>query len=139
MKGNIVVTLGKPELKEFKTDKNIQIYSFLGPEKQGEFFNRAKVVVARSGYTTIMDLAELGKKKVLLIPTPGQTEQEYLADYYEKEGYLHHVHQSNIHLEKDIAKAYSFIGLPCPWKTEKSVKRFMKIIGDFERSRKRGS
>ncbi|MGC3948663.1 MAG: glycosyltransferase [Chryseolinea sp.] len=40
--------------------------------------NKSDCVVARSGYSTIMDLAKLGKKAIF-IPTPGQTEQEYLA------------------------------------------------------------
>lgn len=39
-------------------------------------------IIARSGYSTIMDLATLGVlHKAELIPTPGQTEQEYLAQY----------------------------------------------------------
>ncbi len=41
--------------------------------------NRAEMVVANAGYTTIMDLIAL-EKKAVLIPTPGQTEQEYLAE-----------------------------------------------------------
>jgi UDP-N-acetylglucosamine:LPS N-acetylglucosamine transferase len=40
----------------------------------------ATLVICRSGYSSIMDLAVLGKK-ILLVPTPGQTEQEYLAGY----------------------------------------------------------
>jgi uncharacterized protein (TIGR00661 family) len=43
-----------------------------------EIIESSEVVLARSGYSTIMDLAALGKKAIL-IPTPGQTEQEYLA------------------------------------------------------------
>ena len=39
-------------------------------------------IVCRSGYSTLMDLHLLGKKELILIPTPGQTEQEYLADYW---------------------------------------------------------
>ncbi len=38
----------------------------------------AKHVVCRAGYSTIMDLVKLGKKAIL-VPTPGQAEQEYLA------------------------------------------------------------
>jgi hypothetical protein len=38
----------------------------------------ASMVIARSGYTSVMELASLGKGAVL-IPTPGQTEQEYLG------------------------------------------------------------
>ena len=42
----------------------------------------AKKIIARSGYSTLMDLATLGVLyKAELIPTPGQTEQEYLANY----------------------------------------------------------
>ncbi len=40
----------------------------------------AKYIICRSGYSTLMDLMALGRK-ALLVPTPGQTEQEYLANY----------------------------------------------------------
>jgi hypothetical protein len=43
----------------------------------------AKFVICRSGYSTVMDLLALGRN-ALLIPTPGQTEQEYLAEYFAK-------------------------------------------------------
>ena len=38
------------------------------------------VVISRPGYSSIMDLTTLGKRAIF-IPTPGQTEQEYLARY----------------------------------------------------------
>jgi len=41
---------------------------------------RSGIVLARSGYSTVMDLARLGKRAIF-IPTPGQTEQEYLGVY----------------------------------------------------------
>ena len=46
---------------------------------------KAKRIIARSGYSTIMDLACIGAlAKAELIPTPGQPEQEYLALRVEK-------------------------------------------------------
>ncbi|MEJ1237728.1 glycosyltransferase [Chryseolinea sp. T2] len=51
---------------------------FLNTEELEALVNKSACVVARSGYSTIMDLAKLGKKAIF-IPTPGQTEQEYLA------------------------------------------------------------
>ncbi len=63
-----------------KLDNNITIYSYLSGEKRLEFFNKAKYIVSRSWYTTIMDIIELWKKWILF-PTPNQTEQEYLAEY----------------------------------------------------------
>ncbi|NCA79262.1 MAG: glycosyl transferase, partial [Sphingobacteriia bacterium] len=46
----------------------------------------APTVICRSGYSTLMDLMTLGKKAVL-IPTPGQTEQEYLAENLKEKGF----------------------------------------------------
>ena len=40
----------------------------------------ASRIISRAGYTTIMELASLGRGAIL-IPTPGQTEQEYLGGY----------------------------------------------------------
>ncbi|HTF17906.1 MAG TPA: glycosyltransferase [Chryseolinea sp.] len=51
---------------------------FLDTAELELLLSEANCVVARSGYSTIMDLAKLGKKAIF-IPTPGQTEQEYLA------------------------------------------------------------
>ena len=48
-------------------------------------FNESKVILSRSGYTTIMDVAKL-EKKAFFIPTPGQYEQEYLAKRFKKLG-----------------------------------------------------
>lgn len=42
--------------------------------------NKATLVISRTGYTTVMDLDKLGKKAIL-IPTPGQPEQEYLGKH----------------------------------------------------------
>jgi Glycosyltransferase family 28 C-terminal domain len=46
----------------------------------------AALVVARAGYSTVMDLSRLGKR-ALLVPTPGQTEQEYLGAYLAGKGW----------------------------------------------------
>ena len=90
--------------------------------------NRAKFIIARPGYTTVMELAELNKRKVLFLPTPGQTEQEYLAGHYEKQGYFHAVSQYGLQLRKAIEDARRFKGYSPLWKTEQSVRNFMDII-----------
>lgn len=46
----------------------------------------AQNIICRSGYSTIMDLLALNRR-ALLIPTPGQTEQEYLADHLQGQGF----------------------------------------------------
>jgi uncharacterized protein (TIGR00661 family) len=56
------------------------IYNFMETKDLENTINQSKLVIARSGYSTIMDLAKL-RKKAFFIPTPGQYEQEYLASY----------------------------------------------------------
>lgn len=51
-----------------------------------ELIVHASNIICRSGYSTIMDLLTLNKR-ALLIPTPGQTEQEYLSKHLIKEGF----------------------------------------------------
>jgi uncharacterized protein (TIGR00661 family) len=63
--------------------KNIIIYNFMLSHELEKAINESAIVLSRSGYTTIMDLAKLNKK-AFFIPTPGQFEQEYLAQRLEK-------------------------------------------------------
>ncbi len=56
-----------------------------GPVLQ-RLLESAHHVVCRSGYTSVMELAGLGKNGVLLVPTPGQSEQEYLAQHLQNLG-----------------------------------------------------
>jgi len=63
--------------------KNITFVNFLSQDKLKTAILESELVIARSGYSTIMDLAVL-HKKAFFIPTPNQQEQEYLARYLDK-------------------------------------------------------
>jgi len=62
-----------------KIDKNITLVNYMLTEQLQQAFNESKIVLARSGYSTLLDLSKL-EKKAFFIPTPGQDEQEYLAE-----------------------------------------------------------
>jgi hypothetical protein len=62
--------------------RNITLVPYMGDRDLAAALRSARTVIARSGYSTIMDLHALGVlHKAKLIPTPGQPEQEYLALY----------------------------------------------------------
>jgi hypothetical protein len=61
------------------------IYDHLPARDLARVISQSRLVLARSGYSTVMDLARLGKKAIY-IPTPGQPEQEYLGRYLEEKG-----------------------------------------------------
>jgi len=59
---------------------NCTVFNHLSSLQMQKAFEQSEFVISRSGYTTVMELLSLQKKSIL-IPTPGQTEQEYLAQH----------------------------------------------------------
>lgn len=73
------IVRGIPETEEeYIIDGRIHLFSHLETERMKELILSSALVICRSGYSSIMDLVTLGKRAIF-IPTPGQTEQEYLA------------------------------------------------------------
>jgi hypothetical protein len=67
----------------------------------------ATTIICRSGYSGIMDLVTLGKT-AMLIPTPGQSEQQYLAKYLSEKGLFHYMKQSEFNLQKLVPLKKSY-------------------------------
>lgn len=94
-----IIIQGRPKRKHhhFITD-HIELVSFLTSEELNKVMLNSRAIVCRSGYSSIMDLAVLSKK-ALLIPTPGQTEQEYLARHLSEKGLFITQNQDELNLE----------------------------------------
>jgi uncharacterized protein (TIGR00661 family) len=133
LEGKIVITLGKTEKMNKFNKKNIETYSFLSKEKREVFLNRTKLVISRSGYSTIMDLAVIGAK-ALMVPTPGQVEQEYLGQYHNKKGTFLSISQEKINLKRDIETAKKRTGIKRKCDVKKSVENIINIISSVEKS-----
>ena len=127
LSGSIVMSLGKTEEKDVPNDEDIETYSFLPKEKREELLNRSKLVISRSGYSTIMDLAVIGTK-ALMIPTPGQIEQEYLATHLMKTNTCHTTTQEKLQLVKDTKLAKKTNGFTRTGNVEKTVENVLDII-----------
>jgi hypothetical protein len=83
-----VVLEGYPgKEKSSVNSENIIFYNHLSAPEMMAMIKGSEGVISRSGYTTIMDLIALNCS-ALLIPTPGQTEQEYLAVYLAEKGWF---------------------------------------------------
>jgi len=127
LEGEIVITLGKTEKNDTINKKDITIHTFLTKEKREDLLNSAKLVVSRSGYSTIMDLAVIGTK-ALLIPTPGQIEQEYSSEYHNKKKTFYSVNQQDINLLKDVEVAKKMTGIQRKCNVDRSVEDILNII-----------
>ncbi len=122
--GEKVVLLGSPGKKEERwLDESTVVKSYVPTEEKVELLNRARFIISRSGYTTMMEVAELGKRNGLFIPTPGQTEQEYLSRYYRQKNWFMSRSQYNLDLAEDVERSRGFNGFPEMPRTEENVKR----------------
>lgn len=83
---------------------HLKIFNHLPAAELAQIILSSEWIICRSGYSTLMDLAAL-RKNAILIPTPGQTEQEYLAQQLAAQGLAITVAQSKFTLSESIAQA----------------------------------
>ena len=108
--GKVVFVKGiVTEKQEVLQSENILFYNFMQSDELEKLFNESQLVLCRSGYTTVMDLAKLGKK-AFFIPTPGQFEQEYLAEKFQEDGLVPFCNQEDFSIEK-LKEVQNFKGL----------------------------
>ncbi len=96
------------EKQTLSNTKHITFVNFLAQKKLEKAINQSDLVISRSGYSTIMDLAIL-QKKAFFIPTQGQTEQEYLAIHLQKLKIAPFASQAKFKLE-DLQKIAAYSG-----------------------------
>ncbi len=102
------IVRGLPGVQSLLPSTNmIQFYNHLPSDVLNEEMSKAEYVISRSGYSTVMDLVALQKKSIL-IPTPGQTEQEYLGNYLMQKGIAVCIDQPNFSLAKALDAAAGF-------------------------------
>lgn len=106
--GKVFLIRGLPSEKNVLKDFNsIKIKNHLAADELNKAMQQSKIIISRSGYTTVMDLAAL-RKKAILIPTPGQKEQEYLAKYLFQKQYFFSTQQKDFLIERSTKKIESF-------------------------------
>jgi len=129
LSGKKMVLLGRPaEDFEYKMDSLTTVKSYAGREEMSVLMNRAKFIISRSGYTTVMEIAELGKKHCLFIPTPGQTEQEYLSQYYQEKGWFYSKSQYSLDIVRDVEEAKKYPGFPKMQDSESNAEKLYEEL-----------
>jgi uncharacterized protein (TIGR00661 family) len=106
--GKVNFVRGLPRKKE-KPDvnSNITVYDHLPTNELNKIICESEFVICRSGYSSIMDIVKLGKKSIV-IPTPGQTEQEYLAEHLFRKKIVFSADQKDFLLNDALNNARKF-------------------------------
>ena len=98
-----VLVLGKTEENKVEEIGNLKLISHLNAKSLNQQMVNANVVISRSGYSTVMDITKLNKKAIF-VPTPGQTEQLYLAKYFYDKNRAFAMHQKELDIQHALQK-----------------------------------
>jgi UDP-N-acetylglucosamine transferase subunit ALG13 len=85
---------------------HIRIFDHLPADKLNALLNSSELILTRSGYSSIMDLVQSGKNGIL-VPTPGQAEQEYLGVHLQKMNWMVSFREKNFNLNEAIKQLRS--------------------------------
>jgi uncharacterized protein (TIGR00661 family) len=87
---------------EIKVQGDMTIINHPGDKDFISFIRQSENIICRSGYSTIMDLIAL-RRNALLVPTPGQTEQIYLARHLSSKGSFLYLPQKDFNITKALS------------------------------------
>ncbi|HLO59458.1 MAG TPA: glycosyltransferase [Bacteroidales bacterium] len=99
MQCKILIISGMQDFEDDTLTENVKMVNHLVDPEFLSLLRKAHLVICRSGYSSIMDLIEI-QKPAVLVPTPGQPEQEYLAERLSRTGLFSFVLQSQFDLKK---------------------------------------
>ncbi|MEM0931356.1 MAG: glycosyltransferase [Bacteroidota bacterium] len=113
-KGRVVFVKGKIEEQQthdtiHREKGSLDIFNFMQSKELESTINQSHLILCRSGYTTVMDLAKL-EKRAFFIPTPGQYEQEYLAKKLQKQQLVPFCQQDDFTIDQ-LNRVDSYLGL----------------------------
>jgi uncharacterized protein (TIGR00661 family) len=107
----VVLVQGKTEVNDSRDlNDRFHVFSHLGSEKLVKLIRHSELVICRSGYSSIMDIVTLGKRAIF-IPTPGQTEQEYLSRYLMDKKIFFSLDQNKFDLVYALEMSKNFPGM----------------------------
>ncbi len=105
--GEIILVRGLPSGGEaLELPKNVTSFNYISGGQLGRCIAGASIVISRAGYSTVMDLLPAGKK-CIMVPTPGQTEQVYLAQWLSRRQCIICSAQDDFQLEPLLKRAAS--------------------------------
>ncbi len=105
---------------------NVRVFNHLPAIPLQQLIAGAQLVICRSGYTTLMDMLAL-KKKIVVVPTPGQAEQEYLAGWVHRQGWALAAVQDQLALKSELARARTFH----PRYPDKEQEKYQDVLRSF--------
>lgn len=105
----VLLVKGGSGANNLKTTNNVTVIELMASTELNKAVCESELVICRSGYSSVMDLMKL-KKNAIFVPTPGQTEQEYVAKVLSEQGIAYSMPQQKFDLQKALKEAGHYTG-----------------------------
>ena len=107
--GKTLLIRGLPEneIALPEVNSNTTIKNHLKAADLNIAIEQSECIICRSGYTSVMDLVLL-QKKAMLVATPAQTEQEYLATYLQQNHIFPSINQEQFNIKTAVEQCSNF-------------------------------
>lgn len=110
--GRVLIVRGLfPGYQQGMLNSRHAVKEYMMSEDLQHVIESSEMVLARSGYSTVMDVYTL-RAKTIFVPTPGQTEQEYLARRLKEKQWAYFMTQEDLNIEIAIQNSVSMQGFP---------------------------
>jgi uncharacterized protein (TIGR00661 family) len=109
IQGKVCLVRGLPQETQIPSLNNssVEVINHLPAGGLNQILLQSDIIISRCGYSTVMDLVKL-QKTAILVPTPGQSEQEYLAGYLLAQKLFYTTDQESFSLPVAIKNANAF-------------------------------
>lgn len=124
-----LVVRGLPGQRGKTQVDSVEIINHLSAEEMNTAILESETIISRPGYSTIMDLAVLGKKAIF-VPTPGQPEQEYLAARLARKKIAFRMKQNEFQLQEALKGAIDYTGFKRIEKSPKLIEAIEQLINE---------
>lgn len=129
IKGKVVLVRGTTKGKELqKAPNNISIRDLETTQSLNQLMIEAETILCRSGYSSLMDIAYLQHNSAILVPTPGQTEQEYLAKNLKDKKYFYSQSQKEFDLKIALQEVKKYKGFEHQYNLEEMKKQIREWL-----------
>lgn len=106
-----VIIQGIPETNQtYELSPGVTVFSNRNTQQMSQLICESNLVLSRPGYSSIMDLTAFGRKAIF-VPTPGQTEQEYLAKYFKTKKIFYSIKQNKFNLNYALDQVDNYTGI----------------------------
>ncbi len=127
----VCILRGKPGFdKKLQQTERLHIFNHAGDDQIRELIKSSRSIVSRPGYSTIMDLVVMNKR-AFFVPTPGQTEQEYLATRMKQLGWFNSGKQQNFDIMYALESMKGFAPPRMPDSEDALRKKILSWLSSF--------